>query len=209
MRTRTRLSTRTLLIALTASTGLACASGGAAGEPDSAKAAETAPAKAELSLPNQKQPFEGVVTGGQPDDADYQAAADQGFKTVVSLRAMGEGGEAEGRAKAAGLGMKVVHIPMQGAAGLTEENAKALAEVLADASKKPLIVHCASGNRVGALFALKAFHVDGKSKDEALVIGKAAGLTSLEGAVKAYLDAQPAAEAPAAEAPPDEAPAAE
>ena len=48
-------------------------------------------------------------------------------------------------------------------------------------------MHCASGNRVGAFFALKAFKYDGKSADESLKIGKAAGLTSLEGKVKALM----------------------
>ena len=51
----------------------------------------------------------------------------------------------------------------------------------------PVIIHCASGNRVGALLALRANLIQGKSASEALAFGKAAGLTTLEDAVKQRL----------------------
>ena len=80
-----------------------------------------------------------------------------------------------------------MHLPMAGAAGLTEDNAKALQEVLDDDSVYPVVVHCGSGNRVGALFALKAFYFDCHNGEEALEAGKAAGLTRLEPAVREKL----------------------
>ena len=35
----------------------------------------------------------------------------------------------------------------------------------------PAFVHCASGNRVGGLFAVKAFHLDGMNVEESMEIG--------------------------------------
>jgi len=44
----------------------------------------------------------------------------------------------------------------------------------------PVLVHCMSGNRVGALFALRAFWLQGMSAVEALAVGRRYGLTKLE-----------------------------
>lgn len=52
---------------------------------------------------------------------------------------------------------------------------------------KPLILHCGSGNRAGALLALKAFQIDGMSRDEALELGVKAGLASLRPVVETML----------------------
>ena len=51
----------------------------------------------------------------------------------------------------------------------------------------PAIVHCASGNRVGALFAIQALYLDGRSAAEALEIGKRAGLTHVGPAIRELL----------------------
>jgi len=50
------------------------------------------------------------------------------------------------------------------------------------------MLYCASSNRVGAMLALKAHWVDGESPEEALELGLAAGLTSLERSVRDLLD---------------------
>ena len=84
------------------------------------------------------------------------------------------------------LGMRYVAIPVDGSEGLTIENAQFLAAALAT-SDAPVIVHCGSGNRVGALFSLKALELDGKSAEEALAIGLAAGVTKMEPAVRDLL----------------------
>ena len=39
-----------------------------------------------IQLPNAKQPAPGLLTGGQPTEADLQAAAAAGYKTVINLR---------------------------------------------------------------------------------------------------------------------------
>jgi hypothetical protein len=52
------------------------------------------------------------------------------------------------------------------------------------------MLHCGSGNRIGALFALMAFHLEGESADRALQVGREAGLTRLEPVVRERLEAE-------------------
>jgi protein tyrosine phosphatase (PTP) superfamily phosphohydrolase (DUF442 family) len=61
-------------------------------------------------------------------------------------------------------------------------------QLLKDSAKEDVLVHCASGNRVGAMLALRARWIEGKSAEEALAIGKAAGMTGMTDAVKAKLE---------------------
>jgi hypothetical protein len=74
-----------------------------------------------------------------------------------------------------------------GTGGISAKNAKALAEVWKDPENLPVMVLCGSGNGVGAIFALIAFHVDGEDPEKALELGLEAGLTSLESAVREKL----------------------
>ncbi len=160
----------------------------AAAETKPAEAAPPAPALTSIAILNAKTPTPGVITGGQPTEEQLQQAKDSGVKVVVNLRAKGEKGELvnEGE-KVAELGMKYVHMPIESKAwnGLNEDNAKKLAELLTEG---PVLVHCTSGERAGALFALKAFYVDKQSAEEALKVGEDHGLT-MEKVKKATTDA--------------------
>lgn len=140
-----------------------------------------------IQLPNAKQPAPGLLTGGQPTEADLRAAAAAGYKTVINLRPGSEMAGIDESGQVESLGMHFISIPIGGAADLTEENARRLDRAMATSESMPMIIHCASGNRVGALLALRANLIQGKSASEALAFGKAAGLTSLEDAVKQRL----------------------
>lgn len=160
----------------------------------SAPAAQVAPAvepastanadPAEL-LRNGKAPLEGILTGGQPTPEQLATIAGLGYETVINLRGVDESGSTDSAAVES-LGMTYVSIPISGAGDLSEENARKLAAAL-EASGRPAVVHCASGNRVGALIALKAFYVDEMSAEEALALGQASGVTRLEPVVKQKL----------------------
>ena len=158
------------------------------------RASELSPATTDaglIDIPNARTPTEGILVGGQPSVEQFQEAAFAGYRTVVNLRALGEQGSWDEAAKAAELGVRYVAIPIAGADDLTAENARKLAEIVDDPEALPAMVHCASGNRVGALFALKALHVDGKSAESALTFGRRAGLTALEDAVRERLTPAP------------------
>ena len=142
-----------------------------------------------INLPNGQVPFENTLTGGQPTFEQLKKASETGFKAVINLRTDGELPDPEQESTwVEGLGMKYFHIPVAGAEGLSLENTKLLAEALSKTENYPLVVHCKSGNRVGAIFALKAFHIDGKSIEEALLIGESAGLTSLAPTVRKIME---------------------
>ncbi len=132
-----------------------------------------------LAIPAANTATPQVLTGGQPTEEQFGQAADQGVKLVVNLRATAEEpAYANNGRLVEGLGMKYVHIPVDDAtgAGMTAENAKQLAALLVPANL-PAIVHCGSGQRSAAMFALKAFYADGATPEAALATGKTQGLT--------------------------------
>lgn len=138
-------------------------------------------------LRNGRTPFEGdaLLTGGQPTPAQLERAHEDGYKTVINLRQPEEKDNTDPE-QVRGLGMAYIEIPIAGSADMTEDKARALAEAL-DKAESPVMVHCASGNRVGGLFAMKAYYIDGMSPEEALAVGKAAGMTRLEPTVREKL----------------------
>jgi len=160
----------------------------AGGRDDNAGAPPAAP-KAALSpsslVSNGRIPFEGILTGGQPTGAELEVLAKLGYGTIINLRLPEEEGSTTA-AQVESLGMSYVAIPIAGAEGINEENARRLAGALEGASR-PVLVHCASGNRAGAIFGLKARLLDGKTPEESLAVARAAGVTGLEPALKELL----------------------
>jgi len=132
------------------------------------------------------QPRPQLYTAGQPSAAELQQAAAAGITTVIDLRQPDEARGFDETAAAERLGLRYVRIPVAGAAGLTDANAQALRTALAQ-SQGPVLLHCASGNRAGALLALLEAR-NGASVDEALTLGRAAGMTSLEAPTRVLLE---------------------
>ena len=139
-----------------------------------------------IEMPFARMPLPGVLTAGQPSGPQLGALADAGYRTVINTRGFGEPGVAEMPAYVASLGMDYVHIPISGPEDVSLANAKKLADALEGGL--PALVHCASSNRVGALFALKAYALDGQSPAESLQLGRAAGLQGLEPYVRMLLN---------------------
>jgi len=147
----------------------------------------SAPDSDGIGLLNEQQPAEGVLTGGQPTPEVLAAAAEAGYQTIVSLRPDGEIDWDEA-AEVERLGMNFVSLPIAGVSDMGREAVGELEALLSDSEQKPVMIHCGSGNRVGALFAVKAFHLEGLDLEEALAVGRTAGLTQMEGAVRAVLE---------------------
>ncbi len=155
------------------------------------------PSAPPLAIPEARVPADGLLTGGQPTREQLVRAAELGYRVVIDLRPAGEAGRLAGEETiVTGLGMRYVHIPIAGAQDLTEANARRLDEALRRAAGEPVLFHCASGNRVGALLALEAALVDGVAPEEALALGKRAGLTRLEEATRRILGLAPASPHP-------------
>lgn len=139
-----------------------------------------------LEVENGRAPLPGVLTSGQLTEEQLAGLAEAGYTTFVSLRLPTEEGAGWEEARAEQLDVRFIRIPVEGADGVTEANARRLSAVLADA-EGPTVVYCGSSNRVGALFALEAFYVDGLGPEDALAVGQAAGVTRLEPRVRALL----------------------
>jgi uncharacterized protein (TIGR01244 family) len=130
-------------------------------------------------------PATGYVSTGQPDAETLRIIAEAGYVAVVDLRTAEEPRGFDEAATARELGLSYVSLPIGDADDISYKNAAALDKALA-AFDGPVLLHCASGNRVGALFALSA-KARGASDEEALARGDAAGLTRSKGVVEQRL----------------------
>jgi uncharacterized protein (TIGR01244 family) len=131
------------------------------------------------------QPVDGITSAGQPDAVALKIFAEQGYTTVIDMRAADEERGMDETAVINDLGMNYVVFPIAKPAGISFENAAKLDQLI-QAADGPVLVHCASGNRVGALLALRA-SLGGADDATALRYGKEGGMTRLEGRVKEVL----------------------
>jgi uncharacterized protein (TIGR01244 family) len=139
----------------------------------------------QVALMNQAEPLPGITTAGQPDEASLRGLADAGYTTVIDLRTADEDRGFDEKGTVEGLGMKYISLPISGGQGVTYENAARLDETLAGIDG-PVLLHCASSNRVGALLSLREV-LHGASDEDALELGTEAGLKSLRGTVEERL----------------------
>lgn len=142
-------------------------------------------------LLNPKQPLDGVRTGGFTASESFPVLAGEGFKTYIDLRSDAEI-VADPSVAARAAGLRFERIPIAGDADLNLGTARALDALLDDRAIYPVVVACGSGNRVGALLALRAFWLDRATAEAALDLGRRAGLTKLEPTVRILLGLPPA-----------------
>ena len=140
------------------------------------------------------QPRPGLHTGGQPTLQQLDALAAQGVRTVIDLRGDGEPRGYDEAAELQRRGMAYKRLPIRGKDDLTADNAAAL-KTLLDEGGEGVLLHCASGNRVGALLALMAHRQEGATPQQALELGKRAGLGSLQPVVAGQLGLSPSQDA--------------
>ena len=143
----------------------------------------------EVDIPNRAEPLEGITTGGQPSADALAAIAEKGFAAVIDLRSDQEDRGFDEAATVEGLGMSYISLPVSGAGGVSYANADALDRILANVDG-PVLLHCASSNRVGALLALRA-KLNGADDEEALALGASAGLTGLQAVVEQVISTSP------------------
>jgi uncharacterized protein (TIGR01244 family) len=124
---------------------------------------------------------------GQPSEEALAKLAAAGVRTVIDLRPDQETPALDERAIVEKSGVRYRSLPIGGRADLTRENVATFDRMLNESQPGAVLMHCASGNRVGAMMALRARWVQGKSAGESLAIGKAAGLAGLTGDVQQLL----------------------
>lgn len=118
---------------------------------------------------------ENFATGAQPTGDAYAKAAASGFRSVLSLRAANEGIDlARERAKVESAKMRYFNIPVVSSAPRPEQ-ADEFLRLTREKANHPMLINCASANRVGAfMMILRVVDQDWsehKALDEAIKIG--------------------------------------
>ena len=117
-----------------------------------------------------------ACAGATPAEA-MPALKRLGFVSVINFRTAEEQGaniEAS-RMAAVEAGLKYIHIPFRAP---TPQVTEEFLEVIADTANQPVYIHCASANRVGAMWFIKRVKQDGWDTDRAMAEAETIGLRS-------------------------------
>jgi len=125
-----------------------------------------------------------IYLAGQPAPDDLLIMKEQGIKSIVNLRTApeldwDEAGETER------LGIPYVHVPFGNAEQLTDEVFEQVIASLRDRQQHPLVLHCGSANRVGAIWYAYRVLENQLSPEDAMAEAKTVGLRSPELAERA------------------------
>jgi uncharacterized protein (TIGR01244 family) len=127
------------------------------------------------AIPNYRVIRPGLATAGQPSPEALGRLKEMGFKTVINLRTEKEGGKAEEEpVKAAGLRYAWVPVAPD---TFSAADVDAVAKLLDDPEAGPILLHCSSANRVGAVWTVLQVR-KGKAPEEAEAEGRTIGLSS-------------------------------
>jgi uncharacterized protein (TIGR01244 family) len=131
--------------------------------------------------------IQGVTGHGQPDEQTLEQISAAGYAAVIDLRGPEENrGLEDERAAVEGRGMSYIPLPIVGEGAINYDNASELDRLVAQFDK-PVFIHCGSGNRAGALLALRA-KLNGADNETAVEAGLETGLSGLEKVVRQRLE---------------------
>lgn len=135
--------------------------------------------------------WNGIFAGSQPAADDLRHAQENGIRTIVNLRPAKEDAGFDEAALVKELGMRYENPAFASPAELTDAVFDEVRAVLRDEARKPVFLHCHSGNRAGAVWAAFRALDCGLPVDAAIEEGRAVGMKTpaLEARVRAYVDA--------------------
>lgn len=133
--------------------------------------------------------FQHQFDRGQPDSAAFAASKAAGATTVIDFRKQVERPEFDEMFAAEQAGLAYVNIPYQGDAELTDDVLTTARSTL-KSLEGPALMHCRSGNRVGAAWLPYRVLDTGATWDQALSEARAIGLKDpkLEAKAKDYIE---------------------
>jgi uncharacterized protein (TIGR01244 family) len=141
-------------------------------------------------LQNVLRPQANWVVSGALNQTDVENLRKAGVKYVIDLRTEEETPDFDEARAVAEQGLMYHPIPIKGVESLTKVNARKLDALFGQIGAEPALIHCSSGNRVGALIAVREAWIKGRPVDAAIAEGKRWGLTRLEGPVRVLLESQ-------------------
>ena len=122
----------------------------------------------------------GVMLAGQPTADDLRAAAELGVRTVLDVRTPGELKDFDEPALVGELGMVYRNFGFRSPDQLTDEVFDGVRALLADPAAAPILFHCGSANRVGAVWLAHRVLDEGVELEAAVEQAHAVGLRSAE-----------------------------
>lgn len=137
-------------------------------------------------LENARFPDANTVVAGELSPLMIEQIAQAGIEHIINLQAETELSFDEKSAVEAA-GMSYTHLPISGAEDLKQVNLLEFDKALRTHHGKKTLLHCGSGNRVGACIALRAGWLRGRKMDTAIERGKEHGLNELEEEVRMRL----------------------
>ncbi|HAO59362.1 MAG TPA: serine/threonine protein phosphatase [Psychrobacter sp.] len=140
----------------------------------------------EQILDNAKFPDANTVVTGKLSPEKIAKIAEAGIEHIINLQPDSELSFDEKSAVEAA-GIHYTHLPISGADDLKQVNLLEFDKALRAHHGKKTLLHCGSGNRVGACMALRAGWLRGRKMDTAMERGKQHGLTGLEEEVRMRL----------------------
>lgn len=136
-----------------------------------------------------------VCTAGQPSMDDLVKLKAQGIRAVINLRRASEHNAEEETAKARELGLRYIHIPVDGN-NIQDAQVAEFLRVTSDPENRPMFIHCAVANRVGGFWMIRRALVDKWPLADAEAEAKKVGLRSvaIRDYAAGYIQRQQAAE---------------
>lgn len=126
-------------------------------------------------VPNGSQPLPHLLTSGQPGPQHFQALKDAGVEVIFDIRDPMEPRPFDEAELVQQLGMQYVNISVRQGA-LDDATMEAVLAELRRHEGRPLLLHCASANRVGGAL-LPYFMLDkGMNEDSAVEAAMGIGL---------------------------------
>ena len=141
-------------------------------------------------IPNYRVIRPDLAVGGQPSPQAMMQLGEMGFKTIINLRTRREGALEEEQVVRA-LGLDYVWVPVSSTT-LSLRDVEAVEQVLSDPERAPVLLHCGSSDRVGAVWGVIQARA-GRTLEEAEAAARNAGLRSPKNwdAALRVLDAAP------------------
>lgn len=121
--------------------------------------------------------YKGVFLASQPSPADFEQAKEGGVKTVINLRHASEQPDFNEQAFIEGLDLGYYHVPWKSPDELTDAKFQEVRRLLREADR-PILMHCSSANRVGAMWLAYRVLDEGATKQQAIEEAKIVGLRS-------------------------------
>ncbi len=120
-----------------------------------------------------------IACAGATTPEAVPAIKEMGYKSIINMRLASEpGANVEGEAAAAkAAGLNFIHLPFNASSPDPAVAERFIAEVTRP-ENAPAFIHCASGNRVSAMWMIKRMVVDNWDADRAGAEAAELGLTS-------------------------------